>query len=311
MRNSTHGRPPGPALSGALLTATRMLALDVLALEVIGALQEASIGVLLMKGPVTSRLLFGDDPLGHPYTDIDLIVGPHDRDHAGSVLTDLGFRDFHGSVLRLYRPAHQSAWVAGEHVVDLHTGLWGVPTRNAVAAWHTLWSERESLELHGRTVSIFGGRARMLQLALHAAQRDSGPKAIADLERGLSMGSARTWGEAASLAVSLDATAVFAAGLGRATAGADLLARLGIDPRPTTQSVLHCQGASPEAYAIERLATLPIRDRPREVARWLTVSRPAYPRATLAADRLKVMLRLPKGLVQWWRARSISRASRW
>ena len=56
---------------------------------------------LLMKGPVTGRMLFVD-PLAHLYTDVDLLVGAGDRDRAGSVLEDVGFRDFHRSVLAIY-----------------------------------------------------------------------------------------------------------------------------------------------------------------------------------------------------------------
>ena len=190
-----------------------------------------------MKGPVTGRLLFGD-PLAHLYTDVDLLVGPGDRDRAGLVLEDLGFRDFHRSVLAIYRPQQQRAWVSETGIVDLHGGLWGMPEHLTETAWRTIWAEREELDLHGRAVPIIGARARLFQLALHAAQRQSGAKAVADLHQGLVVASPEDWQSAADLATGFEATAVFAAGLRRIPDGVALLSTLTADTRPTPKSIL-------------------------------------------------------------------------
>lgn len=292
---------------GSHLAVAQMLALDGITLTVTAALQQRGIDVLLMKGPVTGRMLF-DDPLAHLYTDVDLLVGEGDRDLAGSVLLDVGFHDFHRSVLSIYRPHQQRAWISEAGVVDLHSGLWGIPDRMTETAWRTIWAEREELILHGRPVPIIGARARLVQLALHAAQRQSGAKAVADLQRGLLVASQEDWQSAADLATECDATAVFAAGLRRAPGGDALLTTLIVDTRQTTKSILHSRGASPEAVAIEHLMGLPPCARWRAVSTWLAVDPTRASRRSLALDRVKALLLLPRGFGQWWRARRESRA---
>ena len=137
-----------PSLLAAVAS---MLALDGVALRVIGNLEDAGIEVLLMKGPVTRQWLF-PGTFQHWYTDVDLLVSGSDFAAASNVLAKAGFQDFHQSVLSIYRPRHERAWVGTEGVVDLHSGLWGIAESRYADAWSLFQAEREQFQLHGRPV---------------------------------------------------------------------------------------------------------------------------------------------------------------
>jgi len=268
------------------------LALDALALRVIAALEAAGVPVLLMKGPVTRSWLYADTG-GHPYTDVDLLVAPDHDAAAAGVLRGLGLRDLHAEVLGLYRPPCERAWGGPEGVVDLHVGLMGVPSARWSEAWHGFAAAAEEFVLHGRAVQVMDERARALHVVLHAAQRASGPKALADLTAAIDQAPRTVWEGAAALAEGLGAGPAFTAGLDRDPAGRALLAELPIRRSATVGSVLQARGARSEALALVAAVE---RRTPLRVL--LGVEDPVVPRRRVLRLRLAAAARLPVAVVQ-------------
>jgi hypothetical protein len=293
--------------SAARAAVASMLALDAVTLEVVEAFAADGISTLLMKGPVTSRWLY-DNPLEHPYTDVDLLVAPSDGRRASRLLVTLGFRDYHASVLGIYRPANERAFVRSDGTVDLHTGLVGIPSARAEEAWQVLHREAQPFLLHGRQVQVLHPVARALQLALHAAQATPGDKALVDLRRGLARVPEDQWGEAARLADTVGASAAFAAGLARVDRAGAPGPAVSVGARPTAETLLRAGRTLPESVAIASLAALPPRQRLQVVRRWLSVDDQLVSGRALAVLRLKVLARMPLALLQWGAARR--RASR-
>lgn len=268
------------------------LALDALALRVISALESADVPVLLMKGPVTRAWLYADTG-AHPYTDVDLLVAPDDEVAAAGVLRGLGLRDLHAQMLGLYRPPCERAWGGPEGVVDLHVGLAGVPSARWTAAWHRFAEEAEEFPLHGRSVQVMNERARALHVALHAAQRASGAKALADLTAAVDLAPSATWERAALLAGELRAEAAFAAGLERVAGGPEVLARSPIRRSATVLSVLQARGARSEALALAAAA-----DRRTPWRELLRVEDPTVPWRRILRLRLAAAARLPRAAAE-------------
>jgi hypothetical protein len=289
--------PPSPRAAVA-----SMLALDALGLEVVEALGTVGIPVLLLKGPVTAGWLY-DDPLEHPYTDVDLLVAPHDGLRASRLLSTLGFRDYHASVLGIYRPANERAYVRADGVVDLHTGLVGIPGSRSEEAWQVLHRESEPFLLHGRSVQVLHPVARTLQLALHAAQATPADKALVDLRRGLARLPDEQWRAAADLAGTLGAAAAFAAGLARVGAAGRHHSSAAPAARPSAETLLRAGQKLPESVALASLAALPPRQRLAVARRWLSVDDPLVSGVALGVLRLKVLARMPVAVLQWAVAR--------
>src|SRR2546423_854023 len=119
-----------------LIPAIAALRVDEVAAEVIGALREAGVPSILMKGASTAAWLYGD---GSPraYVDCDLLVAPADHAAAEATLSELGFevgvadRDTPGWRL----PSHE--WFRGQEIVDLHRTLIGAEASPA-RAWAVL-----------------------------------------------------------------------------------------------------------------------------------------------------------------------------
>lgn len=276
------------------LQAMAELALDALALRSIAALEAADVPVLLMKGPVTRDWLYPGSA-AHPYTDVDLLVAPEDEASAAAVLRLLGLRDLHAGMLGLYRPRSERAWGGPEGIVDLHIGLVGIPSDCWAQAWRRFDATAEPFPLRGRVVRVMSGRARTLHVALHAAQRASGSKAVADLDVAIRAVPPAVWAEAAELATELRATAAFSAGLDRIEPGRELLNALGIQQTVTVLSVLHARGARSEALTVADALT-------ERRARWrslLQVEDPSVPTRRVRYLRLAALARLPRGVFQF------------
>lgn len=283
--------------SGTLVMS--MLALDALALRVIGALETAGLPVLLMKGPVTNWWLFAGAPLGHVYTDVDLLVASSDWERSCEFIRRAGFRDHHAEVLGIYRPTHETAWVSSDGVVDLHSSLWGIPEASAEEAWRGFLADAEVFTLHGRAVPILGTKARALQLALHAAHAGSGEKAVRDLAQARKVLPEALWRSAAGLAEHLGAEAAFAAGLLCLDDGEELLGRLALQWSASPMTYLARRRAMPEAMAVARLHEAGAGERRQMIATWLSLGGGEHTRRARASARAKALGRLPLGVLQW------------
>ncbi|MEM1111602.1 MAG: nucleotidyltransferase family protein [Pseudomonadota bacterium] len=102
----------------------RAMLLDAANTELLAAMAEAGIKAIPMKGPVLAQRLYGG--LHHrPFVDLDILVQPHQLDHARALILDAGFQDvsrnprqFHLEFSRTNR--------SGSHVyVELHRRLIG------------------------------------------------------------------------------------------------------------------------------------------------------------------------------------------
>jgi hypothetical protein len=213
------------------------LRVDAVTEEVVGALRDAGVEPVLLKGPVLASRLYA--PGERPYGDCDLLVAPRDHAAAEAVLGRLGFV----RVLRPWdgpgRPEHDAPWEReGSPPVDLHRMLPGV---------HGVSPEQlhRRLRPHLRTaevpfaVTALDDPALALLVGLHAAHhRDHPPvlraRPIADLERALQRIPLGTWCAAAALARRLRASAQLARGLHTVAGGADLAVALGL-PAPAAE----------------------------------------------------------------------------
>lgn len=254
----------------------RSLLVDGLTAEVVTALSAAGIRSVLLKGPVTARWLYPDDPGSRPYLDVDLLVAPDEHGAAEEVLVGLGF-ERHQEGVRLADEFewHSYAWhrrlpgsapgphepeacFAGCGVVDLHHTLHFLDDQPRQRVWEAVVAETEHWEVGGVRVEVLGPVARTLHVALHPSPQ--GPpqaKSWQDLRRALEVVDEATWRRAAALATSLQAAGAMGVGLRLIPEGVDLAERLGLPDRAPSSFLLQQAGAAPHVRSVARLGELP------------------------------------------------------
>jgi hypothetical protein len=247
--------------------------LDDLAAEVLDVFEQAGVEALLLKGRALAVLLYGGARRG--YSDVDLLVAPHQRDAAEVTLRALGYEnaltargiDDVGGVV------HAEPWVratlrANEpETIDLHRWIAGARATPA-AAWEALSARRMWIEVGSRQAAVLDRAGQAMHLALHASQH--GPayqKHVDELALGLERWPADVWESAALLAQEMDATDAFAAGLRLLPAGAAAAARLALQSNPEfdwtirhgherPRGTIHLQAFAEAAGTRERLGVL-------------------------------------------------------
>ena len=243
----------------------RSLAVDGVTAEVVPALESSGVEVVLLKGPVIARWLYPDG--GRDYGDTDLLVSARDERRAEAVLTRLGFRADRGTGRADPGIARNHMWVRGPAIVELHVTLTGIGAAPE-QVWTILADEVETMELRGRTVRVLGPAARLLHVALHAAQH--GPafgKALRDLELACAAHGVDDWRAAAALAARLDAVDALSAGLGLVAAGVALKRELRLPDASDPMVLLRAASASPVAMGLARFAGAPLRGRVEQLLR--------------------------------------------
>ena len=259
--------------------------LDPIAAGLFADFAAAGIDALLLKGAALARLLYQPDER-RPYIDIDVLVAPQHLDHAGSLLSELGYRNAThlrgiedvGSVV------HGDTWFspagARPHEIDVHRWLAGARAAPETA-WEALWRHRTVVEVAGQQLPVLDREGQALHLALHTAQHGPGYfKGTRELSLALERWPPEVWREARSLARELDAEAAFAAGLRLVPDGValaqelDLPAEVGLEweiahraerPRGTFHvEALRRAGGIHERGRLLRKALLPNR-------RWLAI----------------------------------------
>lgn len=229
------------SLPPKVVEAGQVLRVDRVTAEVVGLFEAAGIRTILMKGPSFRRWLYPDG--GRSYTDSDLLVQTGDLDTARSVLAEAGFRL--AAKPRAFTDGQPGyGWIrdADAAQVDLHESIHGVGAEPA-KLWAEVVSEAERMDVGGRRVEVFGLRARLLQVVLHAAQHaEDRPTTHVDLERAVQAADRGLWAAAVDLARVLDAMPYFRRGLALAGRGDEVARGLGlepwVDPGPTTRQVL-------------------------------------------------------------------------
>jgi Uncharacterised nucleotidyltransferase len=230
------------------------LLLDAAAVEAIAALRTESIRAILLKGPVTAQWLYSDQAPRN-YTDVDLLVPPHQFPRALRTLEEIGYRNYaeardtfeggHAVPLKLDRPPGDGTQFPAGLSIDLHWRFDGIGTSDEFF-WMVIARDAERMVVSGEELEIPSEPARALLLALHAGTfADSFRQPLADLDRALARVSDDTWRAALRLAARLDAVPRFAAGLGTRPIGVKLVDRLELKGAVDLRAGLYTTGAPP------------------------------------------------------------------
>lgn len=307
---------PGEELSPALQDAVLSLRVDSVTAEVVSKLRSAGVRPILLKGPSIIAWLYADGT-PRPYGDTDLLVEPEALPSTSRALQAAGFRE---------QPAASSyTWFrrSDGSFVDIHDTLFSAEAPRE-EAWRTLSEGTKTMRVGGLDVEVLSRPARLLYVALHAAQHESDgfEQPLRDLGRALHRADEKYWYEAAALANRLRAAPTFAAGLRLHPDGAGLAARLGLPhDRPLMLSLREQGGRSP-VVTLERLATAEglgagLRLLARRLAPPPDYMRWRYPRLAgrwriglalaYAWRPVSIAPRLPAAVIAWRRARQETR----
>ena len=213
-------RNPPPEVGGV----AGALIMELRVAEAAATLSDAGIRSVVLKGPSIGRWLY-DTTQERSYGDSDLLVAPGDVPAAEKVIISLGYRRL-SETLTGDRPREALYWMRSNDgaALDLHQTLPGVEV-SPETAWLLLSGETEVLTLRGVEVEVLNQPARALHLALHAADHGfTSDRPLKELALALGTLPEDLWREAADMAVPLEATAAFAAGLRLLPEGAELAA---------------------------------------------------------------------------------------
>ncbi len=265
------------------MLALRNLAIDRLAAETAAAFAREGIESIVLKGPVLAAWLYPGEV--RPYGDADLLVPPQSWEDAVAILNRLGFSDHLGPMAHPRMESFNStAFLRGEENLDLHCAIHGLGA-DPEAIWRAFSAGAVSQSIGGATLQVPGRSALLLHVALHAAHHTEA-KPLEDLRRALVVADEEAWAAAWDLAEELAGCPVFATGLRRVPEGAELAARLGIDPdvRSPRHDIRH--DGIPTAEGIDELLSpgLGLGERARMVGREL-FPRPEFMRWWLPLAR--------------------------
>jgi hypothetical protein len=288
------------------------LVLDAALAEVVSGLAARGLRAVLLKGPAIARWLY-DDPLARRYGDIDLLVDPARLTEVEAAVAALGFARVQGAA------PHHAVWDRPGPVpvrLELHHTLYWARCTDAVV-WSTLSCDTAELVIAGERVDVPSLPARLLVIALHAAQhgRDF-THALSDLDLALERVEPSAWRGAAELAERFGALEPFGGGLRLRPRGAQLADALGIPDTGSRELVLRLRTPPATAMGFERLVTAAgARRRVRLLASELVPS-PGFMRLWQPMGRrgrlglavaylwrpLWLLWKAPDGLRAWWAA---------
>jgi hypothetical protein len=206
--------------------------IDSAMVDAVGALGDAGVDVLVLKGTVIARWLYDEGEV-RGYRDCDLLADPERFGTAGRALEEIGFHCDADEAAHpeMWDEARAQVWhrFDDEVVIDLH---WRLPGTSIAPerAWALLWAGRERIDLGVAHLDALGEPARAVHLATSLDWMGSeARRAAQDLERGIARLPYATWSTAALLAAELGATESFAAGLRLGGgSGDELAAQLGL-----------------------------------------------------------------------------------
>jgi hypothetical protein len=282
----------------------------------------AGLGVrsVLLKGASLVGWIYPADS-AH-YSDADILVHLDDVSQAENGLRSIGFvQEMDEAPMPDWWLEHAAEWHREQDAVavDLHRRIVGIGLAPK-AAWDELTVGVETKEVGGRQVPVLGPAARLVHVVLHAAQHGgegAGGKAILHMQRALEVLPEGLWHDAAALAVRLEATDAFAAGLRLIPTGRSKATDLALPEVASVDAALRATTPPPVALGFEQLAQaggLPARlgiglrklfpPRPF-LERWdpaAAASRAGYVRARIRRP-FWVLRNAPTGFRAWWRAR--------
>jgi hypothetical protein len=237
-----------PSVTSAQARAAQALAQEAALAKIVPRLRALDIRPLLIKGPVTARLLY-DDPDERVSADIDLLVSPGQFAAAAAVLRDLGFRKRYAAARPSEQTEHADEWALAGPLpvaVDLHRSLFLVA--DAAKAHEVLSRNTEVISYGGIQIDAPDAASSALIMALHAAQhlgQTSRPQD--DLRRAIARLPAETWTTASARAQELGVSPAFALGLRTVREGEALAAAMDLDKPPTLGTRLRIAGAFRDA----------------------------------------------------------------
>lgn len=239
------------------MNAAVSLRADAATARVCRALDEASIRVVLLRGPAISWWLYPEGSR-RGYNDVDLLVAPADHDRSVAILDGLGYTRFFEGAAELEQTDHADAFTsAGAGPIDLHRTLRGIGA-DPTTVWEVIGSQTEELTIAEVPVRIPSVANRLLIVALHAAQHSGGDHMGEDLEHALERATTEQWRDASESAQRLSAVPAFATGLRARADGERLVSELGIAAEGNLPLELRAGGeAAPLTLGLSRLADTP------------------------------------------------------
>jgi Uncharacterised nucleotidyltransferase len=228
----------------------RAMLIDRVTAEVHGALAQAGIPAIVLKGPAIGNWLYGPDEV-RGYGDTDLLIPHREWQHAGEVLESLGFQNFLGTMAHPRMESYASdPWFREGEDVDLHSTIYGLRVPHE-QVWGVLSAQTVPMAIGGADLPVLAEPARAMHVALHAAQHQDG-KAVYDLQKAVAQLPEGFWEQAADVAERLDGLPAFAAGLRLDPDGAAIVERLGLSRVRSTDTELRA-GQVPLAESLNEL----------------------------------------------------------
>jgi hypothetical protein len=254
------------------LSVSNKLWLELLHAEVCWSLADRGVDVLIIKGPSTGDWLYPEGD--RESADVDVLLRPSQWDAAVAALmvrgfepTYSGFRETESALhsLDLQRADPQQ----GRHGVDLHRYFPGIEL-DAEAAFDVLWADRSPAEQAGMPVWFPNIPSRALIVGLHAARQPYVEKTQKDLQLALAALSHEEIAGLAELARRLRAQGPLRAGLETRPEASHYIEELGLeDVEVPPYWRLLSQGADLLSIELERIRSLPPRQRAGAMVRWL------------------------------------------
>jgi hypothetical protein len=310
--------------------ATNSFLLDVKGAEVRAALAAAGIRSILLKGPALTHHLH-DSWGGRAYADVDLLVEPRRAGAAQQLLEDLGFLPLDGESpagqtdpevgmrMQALGAIHGAAWVRPRDgvTIDLHHALPQLAA-DPKQGWDVLCEHLETITVGGAPTEILDGPASALLVALHAAHHGpEWPKALGDLDRAVEVFDLDCWAQARDVAARLGVEHAMGVGLGLSGTGARVAAALDLPTSPSAALVLLWSGVPWSIGVIEALTSPGSAGKRASLIVHLLIPRPEAMRRgsrlarrgmaglglAYAARASRLMLRMPKAVIDWRRLR--------
>lgn len=296
-----------------LLSAAQTLAIDSVTVEVMQAFDEAGVPALLLKGPVFAQWLYGPSEL-RPYTDADLLVPRSGELGANQVLRRLGFMPIEANAIQEDGVAQIHSWQRRGIHVELHVRLQGIEAEPD-DIWRAFSQPVELFAVAGSTVKAPNRTARLVHVALHAAQhgaKDLRPQE--DLKRALASHTISEWELAIAMGTRLRAAPAMRSGLLLVPQGREIRARIDFSGQLGRLTYLRSQSAPSSATSLERVigGSQPLRGR-LAAARQLLFPRAGFMQQRYSMARrgglglalsyverlFYLAFRLPRGLAHW------------
>ena len=292
----------------ALLTAARALSCDRITGEVVGALRDADVPSILLKGPSIARWLYPAG--GRTYADSDLLVPASEFGRAERVLRSLGFTEllegFHPFELGRGQPAVEITFTRRHELdsgrdgtVDLHRNLPMLPTPDDIL-WQAFSSDAQIALVGGVEVRVPGRTALALHVVLHAVQHQFHGHTDEDLRRALMVMSADDWRPVADLAYRLGVADVLGYGLGHHEAGAGIVDRIGLPILPPADRRVWSMSAPKGSASLAEFWSAPTLRAKASWIRWMLLPSPAKIRYVFLLPRAPRRVLLGAYVRYWW-----------